>query len=212
MLRVLRLLLFVLIVFSAQLAFMPSVRTFGGPIMGQFKYLGGVRAGDGVIYGIPGHAKQVLRIDPQTYDVQRIGPRLDGKFKWLRGVLAPNGCIYGIPAHADSVLKIVPSTGSSTAELGRKMRSSVCLKRYGKLRALTLAGAASREVLAMLRLSCYAGLQLEVAKGIVAAARSPVFRCGVILVLAGLQPGFRKALQWLHNKKEGLTEEVAGAV
>lgn len=32
--------------FSVPLSLRPSVRTFGGPIMGQFKYLGGVRAGN----------------------------------------------------------------------------------------------------------------------------------------------------------------------
>ena len=44
--------------------------------MGQFKYLGVVLAPDGSIYGIPGHARQVLRIDPVGREVSFIGPRL----------------------------------------------------------------------------------------------------------------------------------------
>lgn len=61
------------------------------PVMGQEKYLGGVLGSDGKVYGIPGNAKRVLRIDPYTSEVTFIGPSFDGKFKWLRGVLAKDG-------------------------------------------------------------------------------------------------------------------------
>ena len=61
------------------------------PVMGQEKYLGGVLGSDGMVYGIPGHAKRVLKINPGTSEVSFIGPSFDGKYKWLRGVLAGDG-------------------------------------------------------------------------------------------------------------------------
>ena len=54
------------------------------PIMGQDKYLGGSLGSDGCIYGIPGHAKQVIKIDPTTQKVSLIGGPFPGKYKWLR--------------------------------------------------------------------------------------------------------------------------------
>ena len=36
------------------------------PLMGQDKWLGGVLGSDGCVYGVPGHSKTVLRIDPKT--------------------------------------------------------------------------------------------------------------------------------------------------
>ena len=47
--------------------------------------------GNGMIYGVPGHAKRVLKIDPVTQEVSLVGPVLPGKYKWLRGVLAQDG-------------------------------------------------------------------------------------------------------------------------
>jgi hypothetical protein len=61
------------------------------PVTGQEKYLGGVLGSDGKVYGIPGNAKRVLRIDPDTSVVTFIGPSFGGKYKWLRGVLAKDG-------------------------------------------------------------------------------------------------------------------------
>jgi len=61
------------------------------PVMGQEKYLGGVLGSDGKVYGIPGNAKRVLRIDPDSSEVSYIGPSFGGKYKWLRGVLAKDG-------------------------------------------------------------------------------------------------------------------------
>jgi len=84
------------------------------PIMGQEKYLGGVLGSDGKVYGIPGHAKRVLKIDPDSDEVSFIGDEYRGKYKWLRGVLASDGCVYGIPCHADRVLKIDPKTQEVT--------------------------------------------------------------------------------------------------
>ena len=61
------------------------------PVMGQEKYLGGVLGSDGKVYGIPGNAKRVLKIDPDTSEVSYDGPSFGGKYKWLRGVLAKDG-------------------------------------------------------------------------------------------------------------------------
>ena len=80
------------------------------PLMGQDKWLGGVLGSDGCVYGVPGHSKTVLRIDPKTDAVSTLlptnGKPLIGKYKWLRGNLHPDGAIYCIPSHAPTVLKI----------------------------------------------------------------------------------------------------------
>lgn len=51
----------------------PQALTFAGPLMGQDKWLGGALSGNGVIYGIPGTAKQVLKIDPVTSEALPCG-------------------------------------------------------------------------------------------------------------------------------------------
>ena len=80
------------------------------PLMGQDKWLGGVLGSDGCVYGVPGHAKTVLRIDPACDSIsthrRSDGASLTGKYKWLRGNLHPDGAIYCIPCHASTVLKI----------------------------------------------------------------------------------------------------------
>jgi hypothetical protein len=70
------------------------------PLAGRDKWLGGVLGSDGCVYGVPGHAKTVLQIDPQTDAVRTLGAPMDGKYKWLRGNLHPDGSIYCIPCHA----------------------------------------------------------------------------------------------------------------
>ena len=81
----------------------------GGPLPGREKYLGGALGKDGKIYAIPGFARRVLRIDPETGAVEYVGPEFPGEFKWLRSVTCPaSGAIYGLPCHNDAVLKIVP--------------------------------------------------------------------------------------------------------
>eukprot|EP00820_Chromera_velia_P020875 Cvel_29471.t1-p1 / transcript=Cvel_29471.t1 / gene=Cvel_29471 / organism=Chromera_velia_CCMP2878 / gene_product=hypothetical protein / transcript_product=hypothetical protein / location=Cvel_scaffold4039:8758-10065(+) / protein_length=436 / sequence_SO=supercontig / SO=protein_coding / is_pseudo=false len=79
--------------------------------MGQDKWLGGTLGADGNIYGIPGSAEFVLKIDTSSGCATTIGPRLRGKLKWLRGILTEDGAIIGIPSNANSVLRIDPQTG-----------------------------------------------------------------------------------------------------
>ena len=43
--------------------------------------VGGALGADGSIYAIPGHAKQVLKIDGD--EVTLVGPKFEGKYKWL---------------------------------------------------------------------------------------------------------------------------------
>ncbi|EOD04554.1 hypothetical protein EMIHUDRAFT_221054 [Emiliania huxleyi CCMP1516] len=80
------------------------------PLSGADKWLGGVLGSDGCVYGVPGHARSVLRIDPTTDTVQTVRGEdealLEGRYKWLRGNLHPDGSIYCIPCHADRVLRI----------------------------------------------------------------------------------------------------------
>jgi len=79
--------------------------------LGQDKWLGGCLGSDGIVYGVPGHAKTVLKIVPGTDEVTEVGGPFEGKFKWLRGVLGRDQCVYGIPCWADTVLKIDCRTG-----------------------------------------------------------------------------------------------------
>jgi streptogramin lyase len=73
------------------------------------KWVGGVLAPNGKIYGIPLRSTSVLEIDPVTRTISTFG-NLPGSAKWYGGVLAPNGKIYGIPRNSTSVLEIDPMT------------------------------------------------------------------------------------------------------
>ena len=86
---------------------------------GRRKWLGACNH-EGEIFGIPGHAHGVLRIEPRSErvecDLGDEGPlhglNLDGvnKFKWLRGVSA-SGKVWGIPMHAERVPAAQPLGG-----------------------------------------------------------------------------------------------------
>ena len=67
-------------------------------LSGTGKWLGGVLAPNGKIYGIPLDATSVLIIDPASNTANTTAiTGLSGREKWIGGVLAPNGKIYGIP-------------------------------------------------------------------------------------------------------------------
>lgn len=84
-------------------------------LKGEDKYLGACVGEDGCVYGIPGTAREVLRIDPSREDEATLMGDTRGDFvsnalqrkrlKWLRGV-AQGDAIYGIPANADKVLEV----------------------------------------------------------------------------------------------------------
>lgn len=77
-------------------------------------YHKGVCSPDGkFVYGVPGHAKRVLRINTITNEMDLIGPSFPGEFKWLRGVDIPadvmnntHGCCLALPSNASHILKI----------------------------------------------------------------------------------------------------------
>ena len=82
-----------------------------GILSGADKWIGGVLAPNGKIYGIPYDSTSVLVIDPATNTTSTFGS-LSGTDKWTGGVLAPNGKIYGIPRDSTSVLVIDPATNT----------------------------------------------------------------------------------------------------
>ena len=98
----------------------PRVLTIGDDdLLGNDKWLGGVASPCGrYVFGVPGKARRVLRIDVETRKVDEVGPEYLGKFKWLRGVEVPAdaldadehpcGCALALPSNANSVLKITP--------------------------------------------------------------------------------------------------------
>ena len=77
----------------------------GTDLSGSEKWLGGVLAPNGKIYGIPRNSTTVLCIDPSNNTTSTFGD-LSGTFKWYSGGLAPNGKIYGIPRNSTTVLCI----------------------------------------------------------------------------------------------------------
>ena len=83
-----------------------------GNLTGTTKWVGGVLAPNGKIYGIPLNATQILEFDPSTGTTNLIGS-LSGTNKWAGGVLAPNGKIYGIPYNATQILEFDPATGTT---------------------------------------------------------------------------------------------------
>ena len=108
-----------------------EVLTPSVPISGQDKYLGGMASPCGTmyIYGVPGHAKRVIRVTVETGEIDWIGPEYKGDFKWLRGVEVPpsvmgknadgslaypSGCCLALPCNSNAgcVLKINPDTSA----------------------------------------------------------------------------------------------------
>jgi len=110
------------------LAKMEVLTPSSGALIGQDKYLGGMASPCGrYVYGVPGHAKQVVQVDVNTGEVTFIGPEYNGEFKWLRGVeipsqvmgtnddgspAYPSGCCLALPCCSEDgcVLKIDPHT------------------------------------------------------------------------------------------------------
>jgi hypothetical protein len=89
-----------------------AVTTFGN-LVETSKWIGGVLAPNGCIYGIPRNSTSILKIDPTNDAVTTLG-NLAGTDKWIGGVLGPNGCIYGIPLYSTSILKIDTATDAVT--------------------------------------------------------------------------------------------------
>ena len=73
------------------------------------RFVGGVLAPNGKIYGIPHNANVILEIDPVNKTAVTFGVLPDDESKWSGGVLATSGKIYCIPHNSDSVLIIDPA-------------------------------------------------------------------------------------------------------
>lgn len=85
------------------------------------KWVGGVMAGNGKIYGIPNGATQVLEIDPENGRYCLFGDLATMTFKWSGGCLYDDGCIYGFLRSSNKLLKIDPRTQTATEiDLGYK--------------------------------------------------------------------------------------------
>jgi hypothetical protein len=102
-----------------------------------------VKAENGNIYGIPGRAKQVLKIVPKLREIKCIGPVFDGSgCKWGRGSEL-DGTIYCPPASAQTILCIDTKTDevcekpchieTKTKDIGALMHRPV--KWYGAIKA-----------------------------------------------------------------------------
>ena len=92
-----------------------QVSTFGS-LSGGDKWVGGVLAGNGCIYGVPFDSTTVLKIDPSDDSATTFGS-LSGGNKWNGGALAANGYIYCIPRNSTTILKI-DSSNDSTSTFG----------------------------------------------------------------------------------------------
>ena len=85
-----------------------TVSTFGSLPSGDAKWEGGVLGLDGLIYGLPSRATEVLVINPKTRTVETFGDLAEGECKWCRGALGLDGSIYARPHRIGEVLEIQP--------------------------------------------------------------------------------------------------------
>jgi hypothetical protein len=82
-------------------------------LQGDNKWWDFVDGGDGFFYGIPFHARRVVKFNPLDKSLTEIGPDLgNGGSKWMCGVLANNGRIYCAPFNSNSILKINTNDGT----------------------------------------------------------------------------------------------------
>lgn len=93
-----------------------TVDFIGDGLLGPRKWLGAATVIDGetketTFYGVPSHARRVLKVEPKTGEVSVVGPDLgDRKFKYLRGVTSVDEesgepTIFALPAWGDNVLR-----------------------------------------------------------------------------------------------------------
>jgi hypothetical protein len=92
----------------------PSLTTLiGDEIQGDRKWSDFVDGEDGFFYGIPSHARRVVKFNPLDKSWTEIGPDFgDDLAKWTCGVRANTGDIYCAPCNAEHILKIKTSDGT----------------------------------------------------------------------------------------------------
>ncbi|KAI2494934.1 hypothetical protein MHU86_19579 [Fragilaria crotonensis] len=84
------------------------------PLLGRYKWYGGVVGKDGAIYGIPHNAASVLRIQNNTISLHGDYPDVH---KWHGAAVAGDGTIVCVPANADYVLCIEPGSVPTVYEI-----------------------------------------------------------------------------------------------
>ena len=82
----------------------------------QQNYCATVASNNGCIYGIPCHASQVIKFDPDRNSMTFIRPDFgDYDEKWYRGAITDSGVIYGLPLDEEcGILKIDTNTDNVT--------------------------------------------------------------------------------------------------
>ena len=85
-----------------------SLKSIGqlGVFSSGYKYCGAVLGDDGMIYGIPSGAKNVIKIDPSRNTYELLGDLSDQSFKWTTGCNHTDGCIYGFTRSSNTLLQI----------------------------------------------------------------------------------------------------------
>ncbi|EGD75195.1 hypothetical protein PTSG_06848 [Salpingoeca rosetta] len=120
------------------------------------KWVGGVLADNGLIYGIPYSALSVLIIDPKTNTVDATtmaGLAPENDMKWSNGVLADNGLIYSVPYSSTAVLIIDPATNTTDTSTIAGFSIACCKWYMGVLASNGLIYAAPRNADAVLILN-----------------------------------------------------------
>ncbi len=96
-------------------SYLTTLIDIGDDIQGNCKWSSFLDGKNGFFYGIPSHARRVVKFNPLDKSLTEIGPDLgDGEFKWQCGVRANTGSIYCAPALAFHILKI--HTNDDTVE------------------------------------------------------------------------------------------------
>lgn len=70
-----------------------------------YKWVGGILGEDGCIYGIPNGASKVLKIDPNTEQIEFFGELPNKEFKYTGGCVYKDK-IYGFPRKSNNLLEI----------------------------------------------------------------------------------------------------------
>ena len=90
----------------------------------DWKYQGGVMAGNGRVYFVPLSVNNIGVFDPSTRAFSKIdiSKTISRKNKYSGGVLAGNGRIYFVPRDANNIGELDPSTGAfSTIDISTKI-------------------------------------------------------------------------------------------
>jgi len=77
-----------------------------GEFASGYKYCGAVLGANGMIYGIPSGAKNIIEIDPSRNTFELLGNLSDQSFKWTNGCNYTDGCIYGFTRSSNTLLQI----------------------------------------------------------------------------------------------------------